>query len=704
MNVGPDMTSMPLLRERSSRLYAGLLEAQAAKPSRSGRRPRAVRQPTPLHSFSWFDPDDALEATALSFRLSALAASRSRVNDGLDKALDHVEDQSSEFHPELIRQGFAVFVTHNRNGRLLSKPRTVVAAPGLFNPPPAHGGIGLAVSLGGESPELDYWREDVLANEHHQHWHEVYPYTGLPPRDFRTWVGATSRTTLSAIIDQIAPGQGAAFVANSSPTELARVFSGIRGSQLRGLAPVHYGAMFRMNDRQGELFFYMHQQMLARYDAELISHGLSRVGAFGPAQWATRIAEGYDPEGFLLFGGDFRRREENQSLAADAVSSLRTFTSAIDEALRTGTLVTANGSNVDINRTNLGEAVEAAAWQLTGLDPNTYPGLHNSGHGRIARLSPGGNGGVMASTATAIRDQVFWRWHRAIDDINARWQSGQNPNDFSDAPKVLVRDGIGTRATAWSSPDIIVCRTTDLPEQTDLDALGGQLFGGDHWDQNFSSNVPEAGGVPTLDELTTTMLTTTFGNRQIKYLSHEPFTTFFRLENTSTADIRVTVRMFLVPSTQATDRRAWIELDKFVVDLAASARVVVARSDAESSVVKRQIDLSPNQVLAAGVDPDDDSYCDCGWPYTLLLPRGDAEGLRCRLMVMCTDASIDLVPVQGECGSMSFCGAVDRYPDARDMGYPFNRPFPGSRSTAIRDVILAAPHMAARTLTIRHTS
>lgn len=296
---GPVMTSMPLLRERSSRLYAGLLEAQAAKPSRGGRRPRAV-QPTPVHSFAWFDPDDALEATALSFRLSALAASRSRVNDGLDRALDHVEDQSNEFHPELVRQGFAVFATHNRNGRLLSKPRTVVAAPGLFNPPPADGGIGLAVSLGGESPELDYWREDVLANEHHQHWHEVYPYTGLPPRDFLTWVGATSRETLSAIIDQIDPGQGAAFVANSSPTQLARRLSGIRSFQLRGLAPVHYRAMFRMNDRQGELFFYMHQQMLARYDAELISHGLSRVGAFGPAQWATRIAEGYDPEGFAV--------------------------------------------------------------------------------------------------------------------------------------------------------------------------------------------------------------------------------------------------------------------------------------------------------------------------------------------------------------------------------------------------------------------
>lgn len=698
------MASMSSLRERSAQLYGGLLDAQAASPGRAGRRPRASRPQAVRPTFSWFDRDDALEATALSFRLAALAASRSRVNDGLGKALDHVEEQSSEFHPELVRQGYALFVTHNRSGRLLSKPRTVTVAPGLFNPPPSSTRSALAVSLGGDSPGLDYWREDVLANEHHQHWHEVYPYGGLPPRDFTVWVTQTSRETLAAILEHVFPGQGADFVAGASPVQLAREFARITGRQLRDLAPEHYQAMFRLNDRQGELFFYMHQQMLARYDAELVSHGLSRVTSFGPTRWASPIAEGYDPEGFLLFGGDFTRREENQSLADGSVGTLRQINVAIEDALRTKKLVRIDGSAVDIDRTNLGEAVEAAAWQLSGLDRSTYPGLHNGGHGAIARLSPGQLGGVMASTATAIRDQVFWRWHRGIDDINARWQDGQDPHDLSDAPDVLIRDGLGSRDTAWASPDIIVCRTTDVPPQADLQALGEQLFGGDNWDRNFSATAPGMDGLSTVDELTTTMLTTTFGNRRINYLSHESFTTFLRLENTGASATQVTVRTFLVPATLATDRRAWIELDKFLVALPAGSRVVVARGDADSSVVKRPIDLSPNQALAAGIDPDDDSYCDCGWPYTLLLPRGNAGGLRCRLMVMCTDAAIDLVPVQGHCGSMSFCGAVDRYPDARDMGYPFNRPFAGSRATAIRDVILGAPNTAARTVMIRHTS
>ena len=34
---------------------------------------------------------------------------------------------------------------------------------------------------------------------------------------------------------------------------------------------------FKVRPRHGELFFYMHQQMLARYDAERVGAGLRRV-------------------------------------------------------------------------------------------------------------------------------------------------------------------------------------------------------------------------------------------------------------------------------------------------------------------------------------------------------------------------------------------------------------------------------------------
>jgi hypothetical protein len=71
-----------------------------------------------------------------------------------------------------------------------------------------------------------------------------------------------------------------------------------------------------------------------------------------------------------------------------------------------------------------------------------------------------------------------------------------------------------------------------------------------------------------------------------------------------------------------------------------------------------------------------------------------------QLMVMLTDWNLDRVGIDTKCGSMSFCGARDvEYPDKREMGYPFNRPFPTGKSIA--QTIAAQPNMAARDVRIK---
>ncbi len=488
---------------------------------------------------------------------------------------------------------------------------------------------------------------------------------------------------------------------NASVQQLSTFFSQTAsGEAISGLEPRLYRMLFRLNDRQGELFFYMHEQMLARYDAEL---HLQRPGpgrALRADAVGRPIAEGYDPTDLT----GFTRREANRRLTAGSVADLRGLEREITDALTAGTLRGPTPTPVTIDRTNLGEAVESAVRQLRDSDPAAYRGLHNIGHGRIASLSPNGDG-VMNNPVVAIRDQVFWRWHKHIDDLNADWQNRQPAVDFSDAPPVVVRNALAAGSTtAWTSPDIILCRTADLPAGNRT-ALGQRLFGGTAWDTDFTAGQATAGTttVRTVSELTTTMATVQFRGRSVRFLTHEPFTYFLRLENTAGADRPVTVRIFLAPSAQARDRRTWIEMDKFIVTVPATTRLVVHRPDTESSVVKRPVDTSPAAALGGGSGPDEDSYCDCGWPYTLLLPRGIPAGLPFRLMVICTDAALDQVPAAGQCGSMSFCGAVDRYPDTRDMGYPFARPFAGSAANAVRDAIVRTPSAAARTVTIRHT-
>jgi hypothetical protein len=683
------MATIEQLRGRSEQLFSELLTAEEARPPAAERGPEA-------RPFSWFDPEQAVGAAALSFRLSALAASQDDVADGLGSALDHVDEEKARAQPEAVRQGFALFVTHNHAGRRLAKPRTVAAAPGLFNPQRVRPDDRRAISIGGQSPGLDYWREDPLANEHHQHWHEVYPYTGLPPRDFGAWLAERSQDELVAILNALQPDpRWADFVRSRTPAQLAELFGRVvQVDGVRDLPRELYRLLFHLNDRQGELFFYMHQQMLARYDAELLSAGLQRVEPFGPAAWGKPISAGQDPtdvEGFS-------RREPDQTLHKQDADRLRAMAKAIEQARSDG-LRTDGGGTVAIDRANLGEAVEATVWQLHELDGASYPGLHNSGHVAISRLSKPPDPGVMISTVTAIRDQAFWQWHKFIDDVNAGWQDDLEPYDFADAPNVLLRNGLeGDAAAPWSSPDIILCRTSDLPDGQDPQQVGEELFGGENWADSSG-----AGTLAPIDELVTTLATVNFGGRAIRYLTHEPFSYFIRIENRAADQLDVTVRIFLVPADEAHDRRAWMEIDKFLLSLPGGAKVVAYRPDTESSIVKRPAETSPVDAQPGGGDPDENSYCDCGWPYTLLLPAGTAAGMTFRLAVLCTDAKLDGVTAPEHCGSMSYCGAVDRYPDARDMGYPFCRAFAGPEATAIETKLVELDSAAGRTVTIRHS-
>lgn len=96
--------------------------------------------------------------------------------------------------------------------------------------------IDIPVNYTASDRELEqrmaYWREDIGVNLHHWHWHLVYPAEG--------------------------------------PDVVVR------------------------KDRRGELFYYMHQQTMARYNIERFCNGLSRVRPF--AHLREPIPDGYYPK------------------------------------------------------------------------------------------------------------------------------------------------------------------------------------------------------------------------------------------------------------------------------------------------------------------------------------------------------------------------------------------------------------------------
>jgi hypothetical protein len=706
------MPTLGQLQQRSHDLYQSLLEDEFPTRRRPSRFALARTRTGRTSTFSFFDPESARDSLALATELAIATGAAPTVEDGLESALNLVESRRLEESPALVRNALSLFVAHFRSGRLLSVPRPVVAREAAFARSrtgttvrsPRRRTLGITTGSASEAV-LDYWREDALANEHHQHWHQVYPFSGLLPSDWNQWAGDADHAGLAALLNELDPrgiAQWRQFVDASPTDEIARAFldraqalsqQGFR-QLLRRLGRQAYQTLFRLNDRQGELFIYMHTQMLARYDAERLSCGLPPVAAFGPP-YDQRHPDGYDPSplpGYLA-------RPLGAALDAASATELTRMYDEIASAIADGALLGPTDAPVTIDRTIIGEAIEAAEDRLREpLRSGRYPGLHNAGHMRIAGLSvapPGSSAiAVMADPTVAIRDPIFWRWHKGIDDLASAWQESQPAYDFTDAPPVVIRDAADGNASAWQSPDIyLVARSRFTESSQAAEKIATTVAA-----TATRGTVRGLRGYRFTDTLTTRFATHRMAGRNVDYLTHDPFGYAVRITNTTSRATAVTIRVFLCPQAFEDRRSAWIELDKVLHKVPPDSSTVLYRSDTEFAVVKRPAEADPSSVMEGGTDPDDGSYCVCGWPWTLVIPRGTADGLPYRLFVITTDAARDQVPSPHHCGSMSYCGATDRYPDLRDMGYPFSRPL----TAGIADTALAHDSIAGRALTIRH--
>src|SRR6266508_3019252 len=372
------MLDLPEVQERSRRLFEDLLRQSAWAP----RAARAEAEAVPsAPGFSVFDPEQAAAASELALGLSVLAAAATDTAEGLDAALTEASLAAQTEDPELVHHALSLFVTHSTEGRRLVMPRTVAADPGSFTPSTfaVDGTAAPAVEAAaagstGDERRLDFWREDALANEHHQHWHQVYPFSGLFPTDWPHWAEVADRQALLELLQKLDP------VAT-----------------------------------------------------------LTDLGA--------PIAEAYDTGPAIKRFLRFRERRQDHTLAAEAAAKLNDWRNAIHTAIRERKFLGPAGA-VAITRTNIGENVEGTVARLRPeMDSNLYGGVHNRGHNAISEWSElndlGKRVGVMSSTRTAIRDPVFWRWHKEIDNLNYRWQETQEPYDLQDgAPPVVARHSL----------------------------------------------------------------------------------------------------------------------------------------------------------------------------------------------------------------------------------------------------------------------
>ncbi len=657
-------------------------------------------------------------------RASELASQFIKIADekGLAAAIEAISAaQKEEPIAGLVQYALELFLTHHPEARATLKLKPLeVRQPNLVRPSTAAPAAPSAADVeaapkkkvkkkpagaGATPPEdkLSYWREDPLLNEHHEHWHLVYP---LRPVGFP---------------------QG---------------------------TPKPEGG-FPLGSRHGELFAYMHQQMLARYDAERVSAGVPRVKAFDTQpftdkKFTAKIPEGYDPGPLQLFIGgpepwyQFRARPANAVLTdltldespeggtnwgartvGAKISDLVKFGNALHDSVKSGNFdLIGPGNPLTID--TIGSATEASANSIDAYgiaNPKNfrlYGNTHNDGHVHFMLFDNIAPYGVMVTPATAIRDPVFFRWHKLVDDVFYLYQQLKlEPYDFSGGPPVRIRKTTKPDGAA-ASKDIILCREHGLPDSIQGHKFGSRAYSNlvtgafaEDWNRSFASGTF---ALPSGEEITTTdVLTTEMKQREIQlrdaegkpapetveYLAHEDFYYFLRVENTSEQETTVAVRIFLAPETEVEDRRAWIEMDRFTYRLRANERAVIFRPADESSVIRKPA-LKPDDLTADdGFSPvrRAQPWCDCGWPYTLLLPRGTKGGMKFRLLVMCSDGKDLEMPNPPDCcTSISYCGLQDvEYPDKAAMGYPFDRKF----KRKIRDAVEQNDNWAWRTIKIR---
>lgn len=530
-------------------------------------------------------------------------------------------------NPYLFNYGLSVALLHRPDTKEVSLPNFLQCFPGKFVdgtvfqmtreeavmvPKEVREPIVIPRSFTASDKEPEqataYFREDLGINLHHWHWHLVYPF-------------AASDISIVA------------------------------------------------KDRRGELFYYMHQQVLARYNAERFSNNMLRVKSYNNLR--EPILEGYFPKlQVLIASRAWPSRQANTSLSdvnrtedqlAVKISDLELWTKNLNEAVTKGVAIDRQGKEIPLSEDKgidiLGDMIEASM-----LSPNRplYGSLHNFGHVLTAAChDPDGrfmeSFAVMSDTTTAMRDPFFYRWHNNINDIFLMHKN--KLPQYTEAQ--LDYKGV---------------RVTDLQITVD-NKSPNQLF--TFWQQSevdFSRGLDFAPRSPVFVRFT--------------HLQHEEFNFVVKVNNATPKRIFGTMRLFMAPRLNDKgevmkyneQKNLMIELDRFKVILKQGDNVI-KRSSLDSSVTIPYERTFRN--LDAGRPMDEEpgqtgfNFCGCGWPQHMLIPKGTTKGMVFDLFAMVSNYDNDKIEqdITGACSDAdSYCGVQDRkYPDKQAMGYPFDR-------------------------------
>ncbi|KAK8732341.1 hypothetical protein OTU49_007034, partial [Cherax quadricarinatus] len=414
-------------------------------------------------------------------------------------------------------------------------------------------------------------------------------------------------------------------------------------------------------DRKGELFFWAHHQLVARYDAERLSNYLPPVDEL---YWDSPIKDGFAAHTSYKYGGEFPTRPDNKEFedveGVACARDIKLLESRIRDAIALGYIININGSHTDINNEHgidiLGDIIESSAYS-----PNAayYGSLHNQAHRVLgAQADPkrkfGMPPGIMEHFETATRDPAFFRLHKYINGIFKEHKDKLPPYTEQEL--------------LYSNVNITNVKVSKLST----------------YFEDFVFDVSNA--LDTPESFSYVSVTAT-----ISRLNHEPFT--YNIHVQAKHDDEVTVRIYITPKRDENnivldiDESRWgaILLDTFWTKVHAGDNVITRKSSQSSVAIPDRVPFfelleDADEAVANDAQLLHQEIRGCGHPMRLLLPKGTKEGLDFWLDVIVTsgdDAVHDELTIENHGSTHGYCGIHGmKYPDKRPMGFPFDRRIP----------------------------
>ncbi|ODM97026.1 Hemocyanin E chain, partial [Orchesella cincta] len=423
------------------------------------------------------------------------------------------------------------------------------------------------------------------------------------------------------------------------------------------------------------------------YNAERLSNGFARTVELGLYPGAP-IVEGYDahikdfnsgqwwtpraPETPLtdilhIHDPDFAR----DIIITDVLGLYNKFVKAI----KWGKLITAEGKFLPIRFHEglqpLANTVEASNLSVNPFYYDAF-GLHNLGHLMVALaadpdFTKGLPTGIMAEAAVRMRDPSFYTYHAIIDNLFEKFKQTLVP----------YKPHGGVWPLEWHGVDIVDVKLVSHGSESHNQLTTFYIKHKYQLEPGVDRSV--AKGIEKAEICAV-------------HLDHAAFQFQIMIDRKTCAKSKSgqgTVRIFMAPRYNehgdrlplAEQRRLMFILDTFQADLKVG-RNIITRNSRDNSLTKpwsrslKDYERGPDPSGAA-------DYCGCGFPTHLFIPKGNTKGMAFDLFVMVTNFDEDYVPnhpidmeIPETCNSpYIFCGHPRRrYPDARPMGYPWDRP------------------------------